>query len=399
MGIKLFLITVLVFCNTITYSQKINYKALNQFDFIFNLFSEISKEQKNQNFSFSPFSIYTCFAAVYIGSANETKTQMANTIGYNKSFESFKSEFKLLNDNVLSADSKSSEIFSSANCVYMNQNVSLLAKYLETNKLLFNPELKVVDFSKPELYNEIAQNINNYVEEHTNHKIVKIISASDFNVLTRLILINSVYFYSPWKNAFDTKLSGKDFFTDYKGVKNKIMFMHNEINLPYFEDSSIQAIEMPYISGKYSMVVILPKSYNSEAITNNIYQNIIHQLVDTKVNVQIPKFKVETSIQLNDILIDLGMKDAFTSKADFSGITGNRDLFISKSLHKCFVEVSEAGTEAAAATAIIMQLKSARVEEESKIFKANHPFIFIIKENSTQTPLFIGNISESPSLN
>ena len=258
--------------------------------------------------------------------------------------------------------------------------------------------MKNIDF-KDNTEREATRNeINTWVEKNTNNKIRNILSQGDLNALTRLVLVNAIYFYGDWGTPFKKELTKTKDFTLIDGTKDTVPFMNQHGVYNYYEDSKIRAIEITYKDNKASMVILLPNT--SDGISElgkssdyKYYQEIIEGLQSTDVHLSLPKFKMDLQLELRSTLSQMGMPLAFSPDgADFSGMTGSRDLYISKVIHQAFVNVDEKGTEAAAATAVVMEMTAIRNPAEPKIFNANHPFIFLIKDNTTGSILFMGKI-------
>lgn len=263
--------------------------------------------------------------------------------------------------------------------------------------MLKSAGFNLVDFVN-DLNREKARNeINKWVEDRTNQKIKELIQKGDLTSLTRLVLVNAIYFKGKWKYTFNKKETKEiPFFVDEKRT-SKVPMMHQVNDFNYYEDKDLQAIELPYSGDELSMIVILPKERTLSKLEKNLNYTLLDKIstnmAKEKIEVYFPKFKIEKRYILNEPLIKLGMSDAFDDMlADFSGMTGSRDLYISKVIHQSFIEVNEEGTEAAAATAVIMSGKS--ISLGPKIFKADHPFLFFIIHKPTNTILFMGRFIE-----
>jgi serpin B len=240
------------------------------------------------------------------------------------------------------------------------------------------------------------QIINQYIEEETNKKIKNLIPKGSISPMTRAVLTNAIYFKGVWLWQFDEKNTTKQNFFIRLNLSVEVPMMNmnpEKAEFNYFEDEKIQVLELPYKGEKVSMVVLLPKedfsSFDSSLTLDNLkeYQA---KMKKTKLDsIALPKFKLETKYFLRDNLSALGMPTAFSDRADFSKMTGRRDLFINFVIHQAFVEVDEKGTEAAAATAVGMKLTGIR---QPKIFRADHPFLFFIMEKQTSTILFFGRV-------
>jgi serpin B len=210
--------------------------------------------------------------------------------------------------------------------------------------------------------------------------------------MTRLVITNAIYFKGTWEREFDKdKTHDEDFWINKdKKVKVKMMTTRGVFN--YAEDAKFQVLELPYKGDDIAMLIFLPKDINPNiSLSIDEFYNLKDNLKEEEIEVFIPKFKMEMGYNLNRPLYNLGIREAFSYDADFSKIDGKKDLFIQNVFHKAFIEVNEEGTEAAAATAVVVGLKSVS-PKEYKIFKANHPFIFFIVDKRTDLILFMGKI-------
>jgi serpin B len=281
-------------------------------------------------------------------------------------------------------------------------------KLLETS---YGAGLNNVDFGQPK---EAAKTINDWAAKQTKDKIKDLIPDGAFNDLTRLVLTNAIYFKSNWADKFP-KAATKD--APFKLSADKsvdVPMMHQRHHFGYMENDQFQMLELPYIENKLSMFVLLPKL--EDMLAREVGKDDLKELKDLEkkltaenlykwlndkksemVDVTLPKFKFSSQFSLGAALKALGMTDAFdASNADFSGMTDKEKLFISAVIHKAFVAVDEEGTEAAAATAVMMVGSAMRVEEP-KAFNANHPFVFIIRHNLTGEILFMGRLANPKS--
>ncbi|MFH1319744.1 MAG: serpin family protein [Bacteroidota bacterium] len=382
-----------------TYSilaQDINETVTGNTQFAFELFSELKTDKKDENLFFSPFSISSALAMTYGGARNRTEKQMSKTLHFNLDQKLLHSNFKKLLDGLDKQNQEGLQI-DIANSLWAQKDYTFLDEFFELSKTCYGSGLKYVNFTENKEREKARLEINEWVENNTNNKIKDLIQPGILNGLTRLVLVNAIYFNGQWAYQFDKKLTKKMPF--YTSVKTQIKtgFMNRKADLKYFENDNLQVIELPYTANKTSMVIFLPKdieginelenSFNYETYSNNI-----NSLQTETVVLSIPKFKTMDKFGLAPTLSDMGMPIAFRGRANFSGMTGKRDLFIAKVIHKAFIEVSEEGTEAAAATAVIMQKKAIINPVPQKVFKADHPFIFVIKDNETGSILFMGKI-------
>jgi serpin B len=241
------------------------------------------------------------------------------------------------------------------------------------------------------------QTINNWVEDKTNNKIKDLIPAGALDSTVRFVLTNAVYFKGRWVKQFEeADTTDEDFMINENETVTVPMMSRTDDNAEfnYAETENLQVLELLYQGEDLSMIVLLPKTNNLSSVEDSLTVENLNewrsQLVEQRVNVFIPKFTFETKYFLSQNLISMGMPTAFTPSADFSGMDGTTNLYIASVIHQAFVEVNEEGTEAAAATAVIGVMGSA--PSLTKIFRADHPFIFIIQERSTGNILFLGRV-------
>jgi len=359
------------------------------------LYKKLITEEKG-NIFISPYSISSALAMTYAGARGNTEKQMAKVLYFNllqedihKAFSSLNAYFNRPNKSYQLAIANA--LWGQANYPFQKEFINLLNKYYEAG---FNE----VDFVNKENREKARLTINKWVEDKTNNKIKELIHPEDISALTRLILVNAIYFKGKWQNQFDPKETRDMPFNLENKKKINVPMMHQEGKFNYTEDEKVQVLELPYSEKELSMVIFLPKEgislsdFEKELSIERV-NKLLSNLSQEKVDVYIPKFKMEKRYILNKILIDLGMSDAFDRMlADFSGMTGSKNLYISKVIQQSFVEVNEEGTEAAAATAVIMSGKS--IAPMIIEFKADRPFIFIIRDIKTNTILFMGRFVE-----
>jgi serpin B len=307
--------------------------------------------------------------------------------------------------NTINAGNKEYQL-STANALWAQKDYPFLEEYLKVNKQYYSAKVTNLDFkTKTE---ESRQTINKWVEEQTNNKIKNLIPQGNIDPMTRLVLTNAIYFKGDWKLQFDkTKTKKEDFkVNETKTVQADMMRLkEGKEKFNYGENEQLQIIELPYKGEKLSMLVVLPKESNLQGIEEELNSEKLSEwkklLTKKEVYVYLPKFKFETKYFMAENLSKMGMPTAFSSDADFTGmIDANKTdekLYISSVIHQAFVQVDEEGTEAAAATAVIMKVTSAGPMEIPE-FRADHPFIFIIQENSTDSILFMGKVVDPTAL-
>jgi serpin B len=246
--------------------------------------------------------------------------------------------------------------------------------------------------------NDVCLKINEWVSKITEGKIKNLIPAGVLTSMTKLVLVNAIYFKGSWEHKFKESKTQKLPFYNENGNSSKVELMYQKSKLKFFKSAEYKLLQLPYKNNDLSMNIVLPnKDINIKELEDKLKLNQLFTIINNsrrkKVRVYIPKFKFDLALGLNSIMKKLGMKDAFTNSANFSKMTDKNDIKISRIIHKAFIDVNEEGTEAAAATAVIMVGKSmSRHFVPDPIFKADHPFIFFIVDNKHKEILFIGRI-------
>lgn len=346
--------------------------------------------EKNDNVFISPYSVFVALAMTYEGARGETAEEMYNVLNFpqnnDTSLCSFGKIYNLLNQ-------KKEYTLSTANALWIQENYPFLNEYLNFIENYYIGKATEVDFSNVDA---AALLINQWVEEITNGKIKDFLKGSDIHPLTALILTNAIYFKGDWKIQFDPEITTeKDFEISKEDVIKVSMMSHSvpETEFNYTETEELQILEMPYKGDKISMVIILPKENDIASVDKIISLENISKWIDnfslTTVQVEFPKFTFETKYLLKENLMNMGMKLPFDPSADFSGMTGNKNLYIDKVIHQAVIEVNEEGTEAAAATSVHM-IETAQPQVVE--FTADHPFIFLIQHKETGNLLFMGRL-------
>jgi serpin B len=282
-----------------------------------------------------------------------------------------------------------------ANTLWPHKKHPFLADYLDLTKRCYGVEITPMDYEHAA--DAAAATINKWVEEKTHDKIKNIIPPGALNAMTRLVLVNAIYFKGKWMYQFRTVVTTLAPFHLISGGKVKASMMRQSREFDYALADGVQLLELPYVGGELSMLVLLPGKADGlneleQKLTAAKLNEWTQRLREREVNAFLPKFKMTVQFELSHVLAALGMKDAFNGAADFSGMDGQRDLFISAILHKAFVDVNEEGTEAAAATAVIMETMA--MMEPPPTFSADHPFLFLIRERRTGSILFMGRVAD-----
>ena len=375
-------------------TSDVNNVVAGNTEFALQLYSKLADEKKNENLFFSPYSISTALAIVYGGARGNTEKQMADCLHFSLPQEQLHPAFANLEKRLNEGGKKGEYELNVANALWGQKGEPFREEFLELVKGCYGGGLTQLDFSSSQMAEEARKIINAWVEQKTKDKIKELIAKGQVDGAT-LVLTNAIYFKGKWEREFDKKNTTDAPFTISANKKVNVPMMNLKENLKYADDEGLQILEMPYKGKDLSMVVLLPKKADGlaeleKALTAEKIQRWLGKLQKREVIVYLPKFKMTWgAADLSKILTEMGMPDAFSSKADFSGIT-KPPLFISLVLHKAFVEVNEEGTEAAAATAVVM-LKSA-MPAPTPVFRADRPFVFMIKDNSTASILFMGKV-------
>ena len=363
-------------------------------EFTFDLYSKYKTEKGN--IFFSPYSISTALAMTYEGARGQTAEEMQSVFYFPENDSIRRSGYANLYSEI-NKDDKTYEL-STANALWAEQSYKFIDKYSNLINKYYDGKITNLDFKKNPENSRIT--INNWVEDKTNDKIKDLIPADGISDKTRLVLTNAIYFKGEWVKQFNkSETQDEDFkISPNKSVKVKMMEKTGEeAKFGYTENDEFQILEMPYSGEELSMLVLLPKNNDMESLENSITsKNLLKwkkNIKNQRVNIYIPKFKFETKYLMKNTLSEMGMPTAF-GEADFSGMTIKNDLVISQVIHQAFIDVGEEGTEAAAATAVMMEFLSVGPRGPViPIFRADHPFIFIIQQKTSGNILFMGRMS------
>jgi serpin B len=368
--------------------------------FAFGLYQALKGEEGN--FFYSPYSISLALAMTYAGARGETAQQMADTLHFLLEQEMLHPAFNWLDAELASrgegAEGKDGEGFrlNIVNAIWGQKDYEFLSDFLDVLAENYGAGLRILDFINETEQSRVA--INDWVSDQTEGRIEDLIPQGVITELTRLVLTNAIYFNAAWAYPFDEEMTADGPFYLLDGGQITVPMMKQTESFGYTEGEGYQAIELLYDGGELSMVILLPEAGKFEAFEEGLQgqqvNDIINGLQPTEVALTMPKFEFDSEFSLNDALIDMGMPDAFSPyDADFSGMNGKlgtERLFISDVVHKAFVAVDEAGTEAAAATAVIMDLGC--LPPPPVEVTIDHPFIFLIRDIETGAILFVGRV-------
>lgn len=360
------------------------------------LFGQVAVQGNGKNFFISPLSVSMALAMTLNGAHGQTFTAMQNTLGLsglsndeiNQSYQNLITMFSNLDPNVT---------FNIANSIWYKNNFSVLDPFLTVDSTFYNAEIRPLDFSAA----NAADIMNSWVSEKTDGKIQSIINPP-IPASAVMYLMNALYFNGTWTYIFHDTTNQNLTFQLPGGTteEDSMMIVHDTLN--YYSDATFQAVELPYGDGDYSMIVLLPStlssSANAAALTQSEWNSVLNGLKPEDVQITMPKFRIEYSTSLKDALTQMGMGTAFSPEADFTRISPAGGLSISDVLHKTYIDVNEKGTEAAAVTVVTFV---SAVEQGGHVgpylVNVNRPFIFLIKENHSNTIMFMGVVVDPNS--
>ncbi|XP_036593869.1 serpin B10-like [Trichosurus vulpecula] len=377
----------------------------------------LAESARDENIVFAPWNISTALFMIFMGARDNTATQIEQVLQLNKvtGAETTSARFEKKRKTELSPNKaegvlsdfqaliseinkpNNSYLLKTANRLYGEKTYPFHGEYLENMKKYFGAEPQSVNFL--ETADQIRTKINSWVENETEGKIVKLLPDDSIDSMTRLVLVNAMYFKGKWKEQFNPEDTTEKPFRVNQTTTKPVKMMSLKCNLQIFhiEKPEAKGIQLYYGNGDVSMIIVLPDDVNGlkeleKTITYGKLSDWTHEDMMELYDVQLylPRFKLDKSYDLKSTLISMGMSDAFsTSHADFSGMTERKNLFLSEVFHKSSIEVNEEGTEAAASTADELSL---RMKLPSITFNVDHPFLFFIKHNKTNSILFYGRV-------
>ena len=366
--------------------------------FAFDLYAQAA--EGDGNVFFSPFSVSTALAMTYAGAREATAAQMAAALHFDlpevqlhPAFNSVGLALAGRNELPEPYTGQGFEL-SIVNAIWGQRGFPFRATFLDVLAANYGAGLRLAEFSQdPE---GAREEINSWVASSTRNRIRDLLPQGSVSDLTRLILTNAVYFKAPWLQPFDAKDTKPETFTLLSGSPVSVSMMHKTLTTRYARVGQVQAVELPYNGAQLAMLILVPDLGALPVFEGSLdytrYRAIVDALAEHQVHLGLPKFKFDYALSPVDALRALGMADAFDpAAADFSGIDGERDLYISDILHKAFVAVDEKGTEAAAATAVIVGTTS--IPSEPVTLTISRPFLVVIRDTATDTILFLGRVA------
>ncbi|XP_078521988.1 neuroserpin isoform X2 [Lissotriton helveticus] len=374
-------------------------------DFSVKLYHELRASGEDDNIFFSPWSIAVALGMVELGARGSTMKEIRHAMGYDDIKNG--GEFSYLRDlsEVFTANQYNC-VTNLANALYLQNGYPISDKFIQLMKKYFLAEVENVDFSQSA---SVAEHINGWVENQTNNRINDLVDASDFSDLTRMVLVNAIYFKGSWKSQFRPENTRTFSFTkdDESEVQIPMMYQQGEFYYGEFSDGSndaggtFQVLEIPYEGDKMSMMIVLsrqevPLAKLEPLIKGPQIREWAGAVKKQKVEVYVPRFKIKQNIDLEDPLKHLGIEEVFGPNADLSAVSDIKDLFLAKAVHKSYLEVNEEGSEAAAASGMIAISRMAVLYPQVIV---DHPFFFVIRDRETGTILFMGRVMHPEALN
>ncbi|XP_028737163.1 serpin B6 isoform X2 [Peromyscus leucopus] len=360
---------------------------------------KILGEDSSKNVFFSPMSISSALAMVFMGAKGDTASQMIQALSLDKCSSSGGGDVHQGFQSLLSEVNKTGTqyLLKTANKLFGEKTCDLLESFKDSCRKFYEAEMEELDFQGDT--EQSRQHINTWVAKKTEDKIRELLSPGTLNSDTRLVLVNAIYFKGNWEKQFDKEDTREMPFKISKNEEKPVQMMFKKftVNMTYIGEIFTKILLLPYAGNELNMIIMLPDEHvELRTVEKEItYEKFIEwtrldKMDKEEVEVFLPRFKLEENYDMKEFLCKLGMTDAFDNRADFSGISSKENLFLSKVVHKSFVEVNEEGTEAAAATAAIMMLRCMRFTPR---FCADHPFLFFIQHVKTNGILFCGRFS------
>jgi serpin B len=396
-SMKIFLITIclLAMISTTASAQTNDTESLvsGNTAFAFDLYSRLKSSEGN--LFFSPYSISTCLAMTYAGARGETETQMARTLHLNPDQSLVHSAFGNLQEQLNEAQKKKEIEFNVANALWAQEGHAFLPAFMDIARQRYEANVQQVDFGQSA--EPTAQQINAWVSHQTQGKITDIIQPGVLNGSTRMVLVNAIYFKGKWTQPFEPSSTKNESFSVDRVKRVSAPLMSLTGHFRYSENETMQLLELPYIGNDISMVVLLPKEVAGlKALEDSLSHEKLGSWLDQgklqDVRVFLPKFKMKTQFDLTSTLSGMGMASPFSPSADFSGMDGTRNLFLSSVVHEAFVDVNEEGTEATAATYVGVVAAGRYDPKPPPTFRADHSFLFLIRDTQSGSILFLGRL-------
>lgn len=363
-------------------------------DFAVDLYKQAARSKRNV--VISPLGTKYAFSIAFLGARDQTAMELSRVFGFSQDTSGADSSLSSSIRSIQAISEKGEVDLIAAAALWPSKSIKMDSTFVSRSRTTLGIDINQLDYNRPEV---ACRNVNSWASAATKGKFNSVISPSDFSPLTNIIVTSAVYFKGKWKYPFPKSSTT---FLPFKLGKNEqieVNTMHQKSYFGYGENDSIQVLDLSYVDENLSMVIVLPRAIDGlfDIEKSNMIDSIIgwsNGLRTAKVEVFIPRFKFSSRTDLKQNLISMGIKTAFDfRKADFSGISRRQDsLFVEKVLQKAMIEVNEEGTEASAIDAILMGVGGLGAPPPCPVFRADHPFLFVIKEKRTGTILFIGKV-------
>ena len=379
--------------------------ANNQF--ALELFSKYinDAEQKGKNVFYSPYSISSAMVVTYEGAKGQTAGEIQKIFHFpldqsarRPAYAKIYNEINKQNEGDLPSKENDSQpkacLLSTANALWAQEDYPFLDEYVTLAEKYYGGKVTNLDFNTEA--EESRGIINKWIKEQTNNRIKELVPVGAVGPDTRLILTNTVHFKGEWVHKFEKEATYDDKFSVDAGKTVNVEMMHmTEFSFNYAVTEQLQILEMLYFGNEWSMIILLPRENEMQSLERSLTIDSLNKwiamLQEKEVTLFIPKFKFETKYFLKEPLMEMGMPSAFSKGADFSGMTGKNEFLVDNVIHQAFIEVNEEGTEASAVTDVSL-LEG--IPEETDIFRADHPFVFIIQQRATGNILFVGKLMD-----
>lgn len=364
----------------------------NNTEFAVDLCRELKKN--DGNFFFSPYSISTALAMTYAGARGLTEKQMKKTLRFSMEQKRLHPAYRELRTGLNEIRGHGNVELCAANSLWPHKDYKFLDEFMETAQKYYGAGITSADYMNAT--EEARQMINTWVEKETRGNIRDLLMPNIIDPTTRLVLVNAIYFKGRWAEPFDKSRTEDAPFYKSPGKSVMVPMMTQKKKFMFADLESVKILELPYAGNDISMVVLLPSKADglSELEDNITVANLAEwtgKMRRMKVSVFLPRFRMTSQFRLDKTLQTMGMPVAFSSVADFSGMDGTKELYISAVIHKAFADVNEEGTEAAASTAVMISKRAIKI---TPVFRADHPFLFLIRDNETGGILFIGRVAD-----
>jgi serpin B len=362
-------------------------------EFAFELYGQLDKQPGN--LFFSPYSISTALAMTYAGARGKTAEQMAEVLHFTLPSPRLHDAFSALASELQSGGKKRTYELHVANRLWGQKGYHFLPEFLQLTKARYGAELGEVDFTHQT--EKARETINKWVAQQTKDKIKDLIARSVLDPATRLVLTNATYFKGAWAHPFSEKATKKEDFHLSADKNVSVPMMHQKEDCPFYQEKDFSMVSLPYQGYDLAMIVLLPAKVDGlpaleKSLSEKALAGWLKKMQRRRVDLTLPKFKMTAQFRLGKVLSALGMRLAFSSAADFSGISSEEKLKISQVIHKAYVDVNEKGTEAAAATAVIVGPTAVPLPPPPATFRADHPFVFLLRDTRTGSILFMGRL-------